>query len=92
MGLASGVAKWMKEGGRGEFADQFLKVLPRLGDRGTAHGADGTGKRNGPCADGPHEDMPRGLQSYLSVMFTDDGGLEVTTYLVPVLSETAWVV
>ena len=90
--LASGVAKWMKEGGRGEFADRFLKVLPRLGDRGTAHGADGTGRRNGPCADGTHEKMPRGLQSYLSVMFTDDGELEVTTYLVPVLSETPWIV
>jgi DMATS type aromatic prenyltransferase len=87
--LANGVAQWMREDGRGEFADRFLKVLLRLGDRGTAHGADAT---NGPCANGTHEDLPRGLQSYLSVMFTDDGELEVTTYLVPVLSETPWVV
>ncbi|KAI9716366.1 MAG: hypothetical protein M1812_005433 [Candelaria pacifica] len=87
--LANGVAQWMCEEGRGEFADRFLKVLPRLGDRGTAHGADAT---KGPCANGTLEGLQRGLQSYLSVMFTDDGELEVTTYLVPVLSETPWVV
>lgn len=104
--LAEGIAQWMKANGRGKFADQFLEALPRLGDRGTAHGADSAEERgakgvNGVHAngangneemDGTHAAMPQGLQSYLSIMFTADGQLEVTTYLTPVLSETPWVV
>ncbi|KAI0544661.1 dimethylallyl tryptophan synthase GliD1 [Xylaria curta] len=84
--LASRLAQWMRDNGRGKFADQFLKALPRLGDRGTAHGADGS------CANGTHQNMPQGMQSYLGVMFIDDDQLEITSYLVPVLSETPWIV
>ncbi|KAH6857478.1 dimethylallyl tryptophan synthase GliD1 [Alternaria rosae] len=76
--LAEGVSQWMKDNERGKFADQFLKALPRLGDRGTAHGPD---RVKGQVVNG----------SYLSVMFTPDDQLEVTTYLTPVLSETPWV-
>jgi hypothetical protein len=99
--MADGVAQWMKDNGRGKFADLFLEALPRLGDRGTAHGPDRVKVRsvkgaNGVHANGTngtngmHTGMPRGLQSYLSIMFTADGQLEVTTYLTPVLSETPW--
>lgn len=99
--LADGVAQWMKDNERGKFADLFLKALPRLGDRGTAHGPEKVKRRSAKGANGvdgtngtygTYVGMPRGLQSYLSVMFTGDGQLEVTTYLTPVLSETPWVV
>lgn len=89
--LARGVAQWMRENGRGKFADAFLEALPHLGDRRTAHSEDGAEGHNG-YANGTYEDMPRGLQSYLSVMFTESGELEVTTYLVPVFSGAPWVV